>query len=149
METAARESLQGRTGGKNPSTDVTIRRCRDGFQSPLSGEPYALKGARTVRRGEAGKQPDCAPPLTLRASPIRGKYYYLYMIVDIFSRYIVGWEIHEEENAQYAKTLVQKAYLKEAIWKNGTPLVLHSDNGSPMNEGLHVQSYAGKTPPVS
>jgi len=30
------------------------------------------------------------------------------------------------------KTLVQKAYLKEALWKNGKPLVLHSDNGSPM-----------------
>ena len=70
--------------------------------------------------------------ITYMGSPVRGKYYYLYMIVDIFSRYIVGWEIHEEENAQYAKTLVQKAYLKEAIWKNGTPLVLHSDNGSPM-----------------
>ena len=56
--------------------------------------------------------------ITYMGSPVRGKYYYLYMIVDIFSRYIVGWEIHEEENAQYAKTLVRKAYLKEAIWKN-------------------------------
>jgi len=46
---------------------------------------------------------------------VRGKYCYLYMTVDIFSRFIVGWEIHDEENAQYAKTLVQKAYLKEAI----------------------------------
>ena len=66
------------------------------------------------------------------ASPIRGKYYYLYMIVDIFSRFFVGWEIHEEENAQYAKMLVRKAYLKEAIWKNEKPPMLHSDNGSPM-----------------
>ena len=70
--------------------------------------------------------------ITYCASPIRGKYYYLYMIVDIFSRLIVGWEIHEEENAQYATTLIQKAYLKEAVWKNARPLVLHSDNGSPM-----------------
>ena len=35
--------------------------------------------------------------ITLLASPVRGMYYYLYMIVDIFSRRIVGWEVHEEE----------------------------------------------------
>ena len=65
-------------------------------------------------------------------SPVRGKYYYLYMIVDIFSRCIVGWEIHEEESGECAKRLIRKAYIREALWKNETPLVLHSDNGSPM-----------------
>ena len=63
----------------------------------MSGEPYALRGARTVRRGEAGKQLDCAPSLTLLKAPVRGMYYYLYMIVDIYSRCIVGWEVHEED----------------------------------------------------
>ena len=70
--------------------------------------------------------------ITLLASPIRGAYYYLYMIVDIFSRCIVGWEIHEEESGECAKRLIRKAYIREALWKNETPLVLHSDNGSPM-----------------
>ena len=70
--------------------------------------------------------------ITYLTSPVRGKYYYLYMIVDIFSRYIVGWEIHEEESGECAKTLIRKAYLKEALWRNEKPLVLHSDNGSPM-----------------
>ena len=54
------------------------------------------------------------------------------MIVDIFSRCIVGWEIHEEESGECAKQLIRKAYIREALWKNETPLVLHSDNGSPM-----------------
>ena len=38
--------------------------------------------------------------ITYLTSPVRGKYYYLYMIVDIFSRYIVGWEVHEEESGE-------------------------------------------------
>jgi len=70
--------------------------------------------------------------ITLLASPVRGMYYYLYMIVDIFSRRIVGWEVHEEENAAHARELITKAYLREALWRNEKPLVLHSDNGSPM-----------------
>ena len=37
----------------------------------MSGEPYALRGARTVRRGEAGKQLDCAPSLTLHHCKMR------------------------------------------------------------------------------
>ena len=36
----------------------------------MSGEPYALRGARTVRSGEVGKQIDCAPPLTLLSGRI-------------------------------------------------------------------------------
>lgn len=50
--------------GKNPSANISLGRSHNGRQSPLSGEPYALKGARTVRRGETGKQLDCASPPT-------------------------------------------------------------------------------------
>ena len=81
----------------------------------MSGEPYALRGARTVRRGEAGKQLDCAPSLTLLKSPVRGMYYYLYMIVDIWSRRIVGWEVYEKETGECAKELITKAYIKQAL----------------------------------
>ena len=60
----------------------------------------------------------------------RGIYYKLYMILDIFSRKIVGWEVWEEELGELASELVEKAVLAEKI--KGKPLVLHSDNGSPM-----------------
>jgi len=63
-------------------------------------------------------------------SPVRGKCYFLYMLVDMFSRHMVGWEIREEESAQYAKTLVQKAYFKEMIWKYENAPALRLDNGS-------------------
>ena len=62
--------------------------------------------------------------------PAKGIYFYLYMIMDVFSRKIVGFEVHENESADNAALLIRKSVLSEAI-PNG-PLVLHSDNGSPM-----------------
>jgi transposase InsO family protein len=57
-------------------------------------------------------------------------YYYLYLILDIYSRKIVGWEIHTHESSQNASILVRQTHLKEQVGMQ--PLVLHSDNGSPM-----------------
>lgn len=68
--------------------------------------------------------------ITYLPSTINGMFYKLYMIMDIFSRMIVGWEVHENENADHASDLIQKACLAERIHLEG--LVLHSDNGSPM-----------------
>ncbi len=70
--------------------------------------------------------------ITLLKSPVRGMYYYLYMIVDIYSRRIVGWEVYEEETGECAKELITKAYLKQTLWRSDNPQILHSDNGSPM-----------------
>jgi putative transposase len=68
--------------------------------------------------------------ITFLASCIRGAFYRLYLVEDIFSRKIVGWEVHENESAEHASTLIRKACLAEGIHKSG--LVLHSDNGGPM-----------------
>ena len=62
--------------------------------------------------------------------PIRGGFFYLHLILDIYSRKIVGWEVQEREGAEPAAGLVRKA-----VWAEGCvarPLVLHADNGSPM-----------------
>ena len=61
---------------------------------------------------------------------IKGQYYKLYLIVDMFSRLIVGYEVWEEETSEHAEYLIRKATLAQGI--AGRPLVLHSDNGSPM-----------------
>jgi len=63
-------------------------------------------------------------------SHVRGLYYYLYLIVDIYSRKIVGWEIYDRESGDLAAELMQRTVLSEQCFKK--PLVLHSDNGSPM-----------------
>jgi putative transposase len=83
-------------------------------------KPSRRKPARALR-------PD---PYTYLASAIRGLFYRLYLIEDLFSRKIVAWEVHAEENADHASHLIERACLAEGIHRPG--LVLHSDNGSPM-----------------
>ncbi len=68
--------------------------------------------------------------ITYLASSVKGLFYRLYMVMDIYSRKIVSWEVHTEENATHAATLIQKASIAEGIKQK--QLVLHSDNGSPM-----------------
>jgi putative transposase len=70
--------------------------------------------------------------ITYLPSEIRGKYYYLYLVIDIFSRMIVAWEIHECESSDFAAKMLQQAYLKHGIGLLDNLLVLHSDNGGPM-----------------
>ena len=67
--------------------------------------------------------------VTWLKSPIRGAFFYLYLILDLYSRKIVGWEVHTEERAEQAAALVRRA-----VWAEGCidqPLVLHADNGGP------------------
>ena len=68
--------------------------------------------------------------ITYLASSIRGSFYRLYLVLDIFSRKIVGWEVHENESAEHASLMIRKACLAEGIHWDG--LVLHADNGGPM-----------------
>jgi putative transposase len=68
--------------------------------------------------------------ITFLNTSVRGQYYKLYMIIDIFSRKIVGWEVWEEETGEHASELIEQAVMAEGARKN--LLVLHSDNGSPM-----------------
>ena len=68
--------------------------------------------------------------ITYLATTVAGLFYRLYLVMDIYSRKIVGWEVHEREAAEHAAVLIRKAVLAEGITDQG--LVLHSDNGSPM-----------------
>lgn len=63
-------------------------------------------------------------------STIRGRYYYLYVFLDIFSRKIVGWDVLSAESAEQAARILKESCMKEGI--NRSELTLHSDNGSPM-----------------
>ena len=67
--------------------------------------------------------------ITYLPSQTQGLYFYLYMVMDIFSRKIVGWSIHEIQSADYAAALIKQTCLDEAITHE---IVLHSDNGTPM-----------------
>ena len=68
--------------------------------------------------------------ITYLASSIQGRFHRLYLVMDVYSRKIVGWEVHDNESAEHASTLIQKACLAEAT--SGKDLVLHAENGGPM-----------------
>ncbi|HZK55460.1 MAG TPA: IS3 family transposase [Desulfosporosinus sp.] len=70
--------------------------------------------------------------ITYLPGPARGLYFYLYLILDIFSRDIVGWEVWVEESAENASQLIRRAVMAQNITRQEGLLVLHSDNGSPM-----------------
>lgn len=68
--------------------------------------------------------------ITYLPTQIRGLYFYLYMIVDVYSRKIVGWNVHGEESSDHAAKLIKQACIDENVAEG--ELVLHSDNGGPM-----------------
>jgi len=68
--------------------------------------------------------------ITYLLSSVRGRFFYLYLIVDVWSRRIMGFEVHEEESMEAAATLVRATCFVQAVDPEG--LVLHSDNGGPM-----------------
>jgi len=57
-------------------------------------------------------------------------YYYLYVIIDIYSRYVVGWLLADRECQFLARDLIQKSILRQCIQPGD--LTIHSDNGPSM-----------------
>ena len=74
--------------------------------------------------------------ITYMNSPVRGAYYYLYLVEDIFSRMIVGWTIEEVESADHGGWLIDRICQEQGIAKR--QLTLHSDNGGPMTGATMV-----------
>jgi putative transposase len=68
--------------------------------------------------------------ITYLPTPVRGRFFYLYLVMDVWSRRIVGWDVHVNESAENAANLIQRICDESAIDPKG--LVLHSDNGHPM-----------------
>jgi putative transposase len=91
-------------------------RKRQSFNPP---QGYCATGANQVWSWD----------ITWLPAPIRGMYFYLYMIMDVYSRKIVGWEVHPMESADLSAALLHKAVLSEGCLLD--PPVLHADNGGP------------------
>lgn len=68
--------------------------------------------------------------ITKLKGPQKWTYYYLYVMLDIFSRYVVGWLIARRESAAIAKELMATCYLQQGIDKE--QLTIHADRGGPM-----------------
>lgn len=97
------------------------------------------------RRGRAAAPHNPGPPrrhtaagpnqvwswdVTYLPTRVRGHFFYLYLILDLFSRKVTGFEVFETESAANSRTVIERAVLREGVAHR--PLVLHADNGSAM-----------------
>ena len=78
--------------------------------------------------------------ITKLKGPVKWTYYYLYVILDIFSRYVVGWMIAERESSTLAKRLIAESCRKQNIVED--QLTLHADRGSSMKSKAVAQLLA-------
>lgn len=103
------------------SRGLLKHRCRD--------KPKGSKKKPTSYTAYAANEVWCWD-ISYMPTPVIGQHYYLYMIEDIYSRKIVGWEVHEVESGELASELLERSVWSEKCSKSS--LVLHSDNGAPM-----------------
>ncbi len=68
--------------------------------------------------------------MTYLPAQVRGRWFHLYLILDLYSRKIVGAEVHDTDHADHAAQLVHRTALAEGIACLETKPVLHGDNGS-------------------
>ncbi len=78
--------------------------------------------------------------ITKLLGPAKWTYYYLYCIIDIYSRYVVGWMLADRESAVLAKRLIEETIAKQGVAPG--QLTLHADRGSSMKSGLVAQLLA-------
>jgi transposase InsO family protein len=129
-----------------PSQIVPILADRGDYIASESSFYRVLKANNMLQhRGRAKARTGHTKPASYRAQkanevwswdisylPTRviGQHYYLYMIEDIYSRKVVGWEVHDNESGKLAAQLLERTVWAEKCVKKN--VVLHSDNGAPM-----------------
>jgi putative transposase len=108
-----------------------VRERRDQLQHPRYARPELV--------ATAPKQV-WSWDITKLKGPAKLVYFYLYVILDIFSRYVVGWMIAEAENAGLAERLIEQSCFKQGVAPN--QLTLHADRGSAMTSKTVAQLLA-------
>ena len=97
--------------------------------TPRPGQPSAAGPPRTGRaRPEPGVELGHHLDITALKGPRKGEWYKLYVVLDIFSRYVTGWLVADAEDA-----VVAKDFLGDAVARNGViPHTIHADRGGSM-----------------
>jgi len=97
---------------------------------------HAKSRTPTTHRADGPNQVWCWD-ITWMPTTVKGRFFYWYMMQDIYSRKLVVNEVHESESVEHASRLLAQGCLREQT--AGRPLVLHSDNGSVM-KGLSMRA---------
>ena len=109
----------------------------------------AVQERRNQRRHPEYKKPELvarAPnevwswDITKLRGPTKGAYFYLFVVMDIFSRKVVGWMLADRENAHLAGVLIAEACSRHGVTPDS--LILHSDRGAPMTAKCTAQLLA-------
>lgn len=114
------------------------------FYRVLKAEKLAAhRGLSKPRTVEKPKSYEAMKPnqiyswdITYLQSVVRGQFFYLYLFLDLFSRKIVGWRIHDNQDMVHSSELLTDICKKERIAKH--QIVVHSDNGGPMKGATMV-----------
>ena len=78
--------------------------------------------------------------ITKLLGPVKWTYFYLYVILDIFSRYVVGWMVATRENSGLAQRFIEETCQKQEI--EPEQLTIHADRGAPMKAKATAQLLA-------
>ncbi|HYP04048.1 MAG TPA: IS3 family transposase [Cyanobium sp.] len=103
-------------------------------QAHRRGRARPPQEPRAVPRLEAkGPNQVWSWDITYLPTSVRGVWLYLYLVIDVWSRKAVAWDVAEREDSQIAADLVSRACLRERISRRRhQPLILHADNGNAM-----------------
>jgi len=115
------------------SESTFYRVLRAANQLARRGKPKRPARARPAPLVATGPHQVWSWDITYLATTVRGAFFYLYLIMDVYSRQIVGWEVYATESAEQAASVIQKAHRRHGV--PADTLVLHADNGSPMKGG--------------
>lgn len=86
--------------------------------------------ARPSEKNATGPNQVWSWDITYLLSLVRGQYFYLYLVMDIWSRKIMGWEVHPVEEMELSSAMFRRLCAEEKI--SPDQLELHADNGGPM-----------------
>ena len=139
IDTACSEEFQD-----YPSCAIVPRLADEGIYLASESSFYRILRSEnlTVRKK---KRPSKSTPVELKAETpnslwswditylktfVKGRYYYLYLFMDVFSRVITGWEVHEQEDKNLSSAMMARICREQDIQSD--QLTLHADNGGPM-----------------
>jgi len=113
------------------SESTFARVLRANGQNAHRGRAKAPRAVRppTTHIARAPREVWCWDMTYLPAN-VLGRWFYLYLILDLYSRKIVGWEVHASDDSDHAAHLVRRTALAEGIAALKTKPVLHGDNGA-------------------
>lgn len=113
------------------SESTFSRVLRDHGQTTHRGRAKAPRAVRppTTHIATAAQQVWCWD-MTYLPAIVKGCWFYLYLILDLYSRKVVGWEVQSTDHADHAAHLVQRTAQAEGIAAMQTKPVLHGDNGA-------------------